>query len=123
MDALKGKVISHVIEQNLCKPSGRGGHAGITTEAERNVTGKTDRRGMGDAAMHGEFVQQMTELKDMFTQLGKDIGEKQSSLELSLSNMQQSLTGLSGFIEDFKGKLKGVEKLATERVAKIEELG
>jgi hypothetical protein len=58
MDALKGKVISHMIEQNLCKPSGRGRQAGSTTEAERNVTGNTDRRGMGDAAMDGEIVQQ-----------------------------------------------------------------
>jgi archaellum component FlaC len=123
MDALKGKVISHVIEQNLCKPSWRGGHAGSTTETERNVAGNTDRRGMGDAAMDGEFVQQMTELKDMITQLGKNMGEKQSSLELSLSNMQQSLTSLSGFIADFKGKLNEVEKLATERWAEIEELG
>jgi hypothetical protein len=37
--------------------------------------------------------------------------------------MQQSLTGLSGFIEDFKGKLKEVENLATESGAKIEDLG
>jgi hypothetical protein len=37
--------------------------------------------------------------------------------------MLQSLTGLSGFIEDFQGKLKEVEKLATVRGAKIEELG
>jgi hypothetical protein len=59
----------------------------------------------------------------MNTQLGKDMGEKQSSLERSLSNMQQSLTSLSGFIEDFKWKLKEVEKLATEWGAKIEELG
>jgi hypothetical protein len=116
MDALKGKVISHVIEQNLCKPSGRRGHAGSTIEAERNVKGNTDRREMGDAAMDEEIVQQMTELKDMITQLGKD-------LELSLSNMQQSLTGLSEFIDVFKGILKEVEKLATERGAKIEELG
>jgi hypothetical protein len=93
MDALKGKVISHVIEQNLCKPSGRGGHAGNTTEAERNGTGKTDRRGMGDAAMHGEFVQQMTELKDMFTQLGIVLARNNhlwSSVSLTCNSLSQA---------------------------------
>jgi hypothetical protein len=37
--------------------------------------------------------------------------------------MQKSFTGLSGFIEDSKGKLKEVQKVATGWGPKIEELG
>jgi hypothetical protein len=113
-DALKGKLWTHLAQQGLCKNSGGGG-------GEWDG-GRSDEGGIGR-----ELLQQMTGLRSEMMDMLKKHTEKQTLFEHGISeqisNMQQSLSGLSGFVEDFKSQLQDVKRGAKERGDKVDELG